>query len=42
MIHVDPAADLVIVKASTWPIAWREDLASDTFTGFEAIAKALD
>jgi len=41
-IYVDPSADLVIVKASTWPNAWREDLSADAFAGFDAITKALN
>lgn len=41
-IYVDPAADLVIVKASTWPSAWTDELAAEAFTAFAAVAKALD
>ena len=35
-------ADLVIVKASTWPNAWTDELAAEAFIAFAAVAEALD
>ena len=40
-IYVDPSADMVIVKASTWPNAWSDDLRREAHTAFAAIGDYL-
>ena len=40
-IFVDPAHDLVIAKASVWPIAWDEALADEAIAAFGALGRHL-
>lgn len=37
-IFVDPARDLVIAKASAWPLAWSQEYEEQAFSIFDAIA----
>jgi CubicO group peptidase (beta-lactamase class C family) len=41
MIYIDPAADLVAVKLSTWPDYLNLDFKLNTLRALEAIAAAL-
>jgi len=40
-IFVDPAHDLVIAKASVWPVAWDEALADEAMAAFGAMGRHL-
>jgi CubicO group peptidase (beta-lactamase class C family) len=40
-IYVDPAHDLVIAKASVWPTAWDDAMASEVMTAFAAVGRHL-
>ena len=40
-IYIDPARELVIVKASNWAEAWGEEFRSEAYAAFEAIARRL-
>ncbi len=40
-IFVDPANEVVIAKASFWPVAWDDDLADETLAAFGAVARHL-
>jgi CubicO group peptidase (beta-lactamase class C family) len=40
-IYVDPARDVVIAKASSWPEAWTDEHGAMAFAAFDAIAKHL-
>jgi CubicO group peptidase (beta-lactamase class C family) len=40
-VFVDPAHDLVIAKASVWPVAWDEALADEALAAFGAIGRHL-
>ena len=40
-IFVDPARDLVVAKASFWPVAWDEALAEEAVAAFDAIGQHL-
>ena len=40
-IFVDPVRELVIAKASVWPIAWDEALADEVMAAFDAIGRFL-
>ena len=41
VVYVDPAADVVIAKLSTHPLAWDEKRFADLLRGFGAIGRAL-
>ena len=41
VVYVDPAADVVIAKQSTHPLAWDEKRFSDLLCGFQAIGREL-
>lgn len=41
-IFVAPDLDLVIAKASTWPIAWDEEMGIEAVIAFDAIGRALN
>ena len=40
-IFVDPEHDLVIAKASFWPVAWDDALAKEAMAAFGAIGRHL-
>jgi CubicO group peptidase (beta-lactamase class C family) len=40
-IFVDPAHDLVIAKASVWPVAWDDALADEAMAAFDAAGRHL-
>ena len=40
-IHIDPAAGVVIVKLSSWPLPSIDDLGTDTYAAMRAIVKHL-
>lgn len=40
-IFIDPAHDLVIAKASTWPTAWDTHVRDESVLAFTAVAEAL-
>lgn len=40
-IFVNPAHDLVIAKASVWPVAWDEALADEAIAAFDAVGRHL-
>jgi len=42
LIFVDPAHDLVVAKASFWPVAWDDALADEALAAFAAIGAHLD
>jgi CubicO group peptidase (beta-lactamase class C family) len=40
-IYVDPAREVVIAKASSWPEAWTDEDGAMAFAAFDAIARHL-